>query len=56
MSFNHSTATNWAITTGCHAEGELRRFIDRNRYTALGRHAGWASTRGAVNGSGTWLS
>jgi hypothetical protein len=29
---NHSTATNPAITSRCHAEHELRRFVDRNRY------------------------
>lgn len=28
---NHRAATNPAITTRCYAEGELRRFVERNR-------------------------
>ena len=31
---NHPAATNPAMTTRCHAEGEMRRFVDRNRYAA----------------------
>jgi hypothetical protein len=29
---NHPTATKPAMTTGYHAECELRRFVDWNRY------------------------
>jgi hypothetical protein len=30
---NHPPATNLAMTSRCHAEAELRRFVDRKRWT-----------------------
>ena len=32
---NYPTATNLSTTVRCHAEGKLRRFVDRNRSAAL---------------------